>query len=154
MVNVLAQFTSKPLMSHWSLIKHLMRYLCSSKSIGIHIVSSTNKNLYAWAGTNNRSLLLTCKSISGYVIFFCGNPILWTTKKQPIVAQSTTEAKFVAINKCTKQLLWMSNLLVSLKIHIEIIPIIFNNNSGAVVISKEAQLNPNTKHIEICFQCI
>ncbi|PLW46062.1 hypothetical protein PCANC_11561 [Puccinia coronata f. sp. avenae] len=44
------------------------------------------------------------KSMSGYVICFYGNPISWTTKKQPVVAQSTTKAEFIAINKCAKQL--------------------------------------------------
>jgi hypothetical protein len=69
------------------------------------------------------------------------------------VAQSTTEAKLIAINKCAKQLFWMSNLMNLLSIKIEV-PIIFDNNSGAVIISKEPKLNPNTKHIEIRFQYI
>jgi hypothetical protein len=93
------------------------------------------------------------KSTSGYVITLFSNPISWTTKKQSVVAQSTTKAEFIAINKCAKQLRWMSNLITSLSIKINF-PIIFNNNSGAVVISKEPKLNPNTKHIEIWFQYI
>ncbi|PLW19320.1 hypothetical protein PCASD_15218 [Puccinia coronata f. sp. avenae] len=44
-------------------------------------------------------------------------------------------------------------LVTSLAIKIDV-PLIFNDNSGAVVISKEPKLNPNTKHIEIRFQYI
>jgi hypothetical protein len=47
----------------------------------------------------------------------------------------------------------MSNLITSLAVKIDI-PIIFNDNSGVVVISKEPKLNPNTKHIEVRFQYI
>jgi hypothetical protein len=47
----------------------------------------------------------------------------------------------------------MSNLITALLIRIDV-PIIFNDNSGAVIISKEPKLNPNTKHIEIRFQYI
>jgi hypothetical protein len=103
-VNVLARFTARPTMSHWSLIKHLMQYICGSKCVRIHFVPSGDKNLYGWADADYGSSLVTRKSISGYVITFCGNPISWTMKKQPIVAQSKTEAEFVAINKCAKQL--------------------------------------------------
>ncbi|MBW0525237.1 hypothetical protein O181_064952 [Austropuccinia psidii MF-1] len=80
-----------------------------------------------------------------------GNPILSSTKKQPIVAQSTTEAKFVAINKCTKQLRGMSTLATSIGLRSGITTI-SNDNRGAVFIAEEAQLNPNSKHIEIRFQ--
>jgi hypothetical protein len=66
----------------------------------------------------------------------------------PVVAQSTTKAEFIAINECAKQLRWMSNLITLLDIRIYI-PIIYNDNSGAVIISKDAQLNPNTKNIKI-----
>jgi hypothetical protein len=90
---------------------------------------------------------------SGYVITLFSNPVSWTTKKQLVIAQSTTEVEFIAINKCAKQLRWISNLIMSLLVRIDV-PIIFNDNSGAVIISKDAKLNPNTKHIEIRFQYI
>jgi hypothetical protein len=57
------------------------------------------------------------------VITLFGNLISWTTKKQSVVAQSTTEAEFIAINKCAKQLCWMSNLITLLNIKINM-PII------------------------------
>jgi hypothetical protein len=47
----------------------------------------------------------------------------------------------------------MSNLIASLSVKIDV-PTIFNDNSGAMVISKEPKLNPNTKNIEIQFQYI
>jgi hypothetical protein len=37
-------------------------------------------------------------------------------KKQFVVAQSTTEAEFIAINVCAKQIWWMKNLLIDMKI--------------------------------------
>jgi hypothetical protein len=47
----------------------------------------------------------------------------------------------------------MPNLITSLGIAISV-PTVFSNNLGAVVISKEPQLSPNTKHIEILLQYI
>jgi hypothetical protein len=45
----------------------------------------------------------------------------------------------------------MSNLVTLLDIKIDV-PVIFNDNSGGLIILKDAQLNPNTKHIKIRFQ--
>jgi hypothetical protein len=109
--------------------------------------------LCGWADADYAGSLVSKKLNSGYVITLFSNPISWTTKTQSVIAQLTTEAEFIAINKCSKQLRWMSNLITSLSIKIDV-PVIYNNNSGAVVISKEPKLNPNTKHIEICFHYI
>jgi hypothetical protein len=130
-----------------------MQYLRGTTTLGIQFMISSNMLLCGWMDADYGSSQVTKQSTSGYVITFCANPISWTTKKQSFVAQSTMEAEFMAINKCTKQLCWMSNLLTLLAINIEIL-IIFNNNLGAVVISKEPKLNPNIKHIKIRFQNI
>lgn len=91
------------------------------------------------------------KSNSGFVVTLYGNPVHWTLKKQSVAAQSTTEAEFIAMNHCAKQLRWMSSLVSDLRIDIPT-PKIYNNNSGANFISREAQLNPNSKHIKVRYQ--
>ncbi|KAI7944946.1 hypothetical protein MJO28_010641 [Puccinia striiformis f. sp. tritici] len=154
-VNLLAQFTSNPNESHWSAVKHMLRYLRGTSTMGIHYTRTTDPDdgLCGWADADYAGSLVTKKSTSGYVITMYGNPICWSAKKQPVVAQSTTEAEFVAINRCAKQLRWLTNLVLHLHIKIKA-PIMKNDNSGAIIISKEAHLNENTKHIEIRFQYV
>jgi hypothetical protein len=104
--NLLSQFTANPTVAQWGVVKHLLRYLRGTIYIGIHYYKphSTAEDLCGWADADYATSLLTKKSTSGYVITLFGNPICWSTKKQPVVAQSTTEAEFVAINRCAKQL--------------------------------------------------
>lgn len=59
----------------------------------------------------------------------------------------------MAINLCAKQIRWLSTLIIGLGISIPR-PKIKNDNQGANFISKEAQLNPNSQHIEVRFQYI
>jgi hypothetical protein len=153
--NLLSQFTSKPTVAQWGTVKHLLRYLRGTMNIGIHYFKpeSSGEDLCGWANADYATSLLTKKSTSGYVITLFGNPICWSTKKQPVIAQSTTEAEFVAINWCAKQLRWLTNLFLNLNIKIRA-PIMKNDNSGAIIISKEAKLNENTKHIEVRFQYV
>jgi hypothetical protein len=154
-INLLAQFTSSPNESHWSAFKHMLRYLRGTSSMGLHYTQTSNpdEELCGWADADYATSLVTKKSTSGYVITMYGNPVCLSTKKQPVVAQSTTEAEFVAINRCAKQLRWLTNLVLNLHIKIKA-PIMKNDNSGAVIISREAQLNENTKHIEVRFQYV
>jgi hypothetical protein len=153
--NLLAQFTSSPTEAHWSSVKHLLRYVKGTKSMGILYTQTLDPNdgICGWADADYATSLVSKKSTSGYVITMYGNPICWSAKKQPVVAQSTTEAEFVAIKRCAKQLRWLTNLVLNLHVKIPV-PILKNDNSGAVIISKEAQLNENTKHIEVRFQYV
>jgi hypothetical protein len=44
------------------------------------------------------------KSTTGYAVMSQGNLIFWKSKNQSFVAQLTTEAEFIAINVCAKQI--------------------------------------------------
>ena len=153
--NLLAQFTSSPTEAHCSSVKHLLQYVKGTKSMGILYTQTLDPNdgICGWADADYTTSLVSKKSTSGYVITMYGNPICWSAKKQCVAAQSTTEAEFVAINQCAKQLRWLTNLVLNLHIKIQA-PILKNDNSGASIISKEAQLNENTKHIEVKFQYV
>jgi hypothetical protein len=49
-------------------------------------------------------------SISGYVIFVNGTPILWGSQRQTAIADSTCSAEFVAASVCCKQVMNFENM--------------------------------------------
>ncbi|KAE9164997.1 hypothetical protein PF002_g31462 [Phytophthora fragariae] len=51
------------------------------------------------------------KSVSGYVTLLGGNVVSYASRKQSINAQSTCEAEYIAMNECTRDLLWFEGLL-------------------------------------------
>ncbi|MBW0558712.1 hypothetical protein O181_098427 [Austropuccinia psidii MF-1] len=57
------------------------------------------------------------------------------------------------MNICFKQLQWLAFVLSDLGQKIDR-PILHNDNSGAVIRSKQASLNANTRHIEVRFQYV
>ncbi|GJW52592.1 copia protein [Tanacetum coccineum] len=73
----------------------------------------------------------------------------WFLKKQPALAISTTEAKYVNARKACKQALWMKQALVDYGISLDDIPIMCDNK-GAIDLSKNLVQHSRTKHIEIC----
>ena len=97
-------------------------------------------------------------SISGFAIFYGQGAVSWSSKKQPIVTLSSTEAEYVALSHIVKDLLWHR------KLHSELSPfftdptttpiLLFCNNQGAIVLSKDSTFHMHMKHINTCFHFV
>jgi hypothetical protein len=78
--------------------------------------------------------LFKSRSIAGFVIWLCG-PLDWSAKRQTYTARSSAEAEIGAVDQCTKQLQYITNILLDLGILHEFSsgPItIYNDNAAAV----------------------
>jgi hypothetical protein len=150
--NILSCYASCPTKNHWTMAKHLLSYLKGTQTLRIELSNhKVPRELTRYANADYAMSPCDKKSTTGYAVCFQGNLICWKSKKQTGVAQSTTKAEFIAINVCAKQIRWLKNLLIDMKIPVGV-PTIKNDNSGVVIISKELCLSENSKHIEIRYQ--
>ena len=78
-----------------------------------------------------------------------GGPISWLSKKQSIVALSTSEAEYVALSTCAQEVIWLRRILNSLKAIPSGPTMINEDNQGAIKIAKNPIAHMRTKHIEI-----
>ncbi|MBW0472360.1 hypothetical protein O181_012075 [Austropuccinia psidii MF-1] len=155
-VNSLSRHSTHPTAKHRVALKNLLRYLKGSCDISLCYskpIRTDNSTLTGWADADYANNCVERKSILGNLITLCRNPVSWLSKKQSVVAQSTTEAEFISMNVCAKQLQWLTYLMRDLGQDIEK-PLICNDNFGAVTISSQHSLNSNTKHIEIQYQYV
>ncbi|XP_020589559.1 uncharacterized protein LOC110030888 [Phalaenopsis equestris] len=83
------------------------------------ILSQMKKNehvsIEGYYGSNWGSCLDDRRSTSGYYMFVGGNLVSWKSKKQPIVASSTTETEYRAMALGVAEMMWLKTLLVELK---------------------------------------
>eukprot|EP00253_Pinus_taeda_P005171 PITA_05171 len=89
------------------------------------------------------------KSTSGGAFFMGSRLVSWFSKKQSLIAFSTTEAEYVAAASCCTQLLWMMQTLQDFKITCTPPISILCDNTSAISISKNPVMHSKTKHILI-----
>lgn len=83
----------------------------------------------------------------------CWDPgaVAWSSRKQPIVTLSTTEAEFVAAAACASQAVWMKRILEKLSLEESKCTTILCDNSSTIKLSKNPVLHGRRKHIDVRF---
>ena len=75
-------------------------YLTTTR-LDLMFVVSWVSDLNGFTDSNYAGDMEDSNSTSGYVFMMSGGAIVWSSRKQPIVILSTTEAEFVAGRACT-----------------------------------------------------
>lgn len=91
------------------------------------------------------------KSTSGYVFLLSSGAVTWSSKKQPVVTLSTTEAEFIAAASCTCQSVWMRRILEKLRHEQSECTDVFCDNSSEIKLSKNPVMHGRSKHIDVRF---
>ena len=89
------------------------------------------------------------RSVSGYIIYVHGVPVCWKSKAQRSVTLSSTEAEWVALSEAVKDIIFMLNLLGSMKIEVRLPVTVRVDNIGAIFMSQNVTTTSNTKHVDI-----
>lgn len=154
-VGYLARFNSRHNSSHWTAVKHLLRFIKGTITLGIDFGTKRGRNalIEGYADADYAGDVNTCWSTTGFVYFVRGSLVSWKSRRQTSVTLSTTEAEYLAIGDCAKHGLWLSRLLEHIigTLHVEV-PIqlpLSNDNQGAVFLCNEASVNNKSKHIAI-----
>src|SRR5579883_2147695 len=89
------------------------------------------------------------KSQSGYVICLNGGAVSWKSSKQETVADSTTEAEYIAASEAAKEAIWIRKFVSELGVVPSCSgPIdLYCDNSGAIAQAKEPRSHQKSKHI-------
>lgn len=107
--------------------------------------------ILAYSDSDYASCPDTRKSHSSIVLMLNNGPIIWSSKKQSIVATSTTDAEYVAMCEATKEVVWTRRLLNELGIHQEKATILYCDNAAAQLLVENPVYHRRTKHVDIKF---
>lgn len=150
-VNKVCQFLSQPLEEHWAAVKRILRYLKGTAHHGLLLQKGFKHQpmpLKAYCDADWASDPDDRRSTSGFGIFFGPNLVSWSSKKQTLVARSSTEVEYRSLANTTAEILWIQSLLQELQIPY-LTPHVFCDNMGAVALTHNHVLHARTKHMEL-----
>ena len=130
-VGVLARHMAKPSMEHWTAAKAVLRYIAGTLDCGITFRQS-NTAVAGYSDADYAGDTDTRRSTTGFVFILNGGAITWSSKLQPTVAVSTTEAEYMAAAQAVREALWLKKLLGDLGIKVASMPIFTDSQSMGV----------------------
>jgi len=148
-VGVVSQFMQTPCLGHWNAIIRILRYLKKAPGQGLLYEDKGNVQIFGYCDADWAGSPIDRRSIRGYCVFLGGNFIYWKSKKQNVVAQSTTEVEYQAMASLMCELIWVKQFLQQLNFcEIQTMKM-YCDNQTALHIASNLVFHERTKHIKI-----
>jgi hypothetical protein len=148
---MIARFMEHPLETHMVAAKRILRYIRGTSEYGVLYKRGRQAELTAYTDSDYGGDIDDRKSTSGYIFMLGSGAVSWSSRKQPIVTLSTTEAEFIAAAYCVCQGIWIKRILESIGLKQQQCLEVFCDNSSTIKLSKNHVLHGRSKHIDIRF---
>lgn len=102
---------SDPRDIHFTVMKRLLRYIKGTLQFDLTFYPSSKMVLNGFSDADWAGCPDDRRSTHGYSIFLGPNLISWASKKQRVVARSSTESEYRGLAAATAELTWLQHLL-------------------------------------------
>ena len=117
-VRILSKFMSNPGKENWTAVKRVFRYLHGTSDYGLCYQGRPGLervlDIHGFANADWAGDLDQRRSTSGYVFSLFGGAVSWMSKRQSVVALSTTEVEYIAATHASKESFWLYRLCSSM----------------------------------------
>ena len=106
-VNQLSQYLAEPSQVHLGAAKHMLRYVKGTIGYGLMFSAKGRQQQCGLIAYADSAYMNSARnwSTTGFIFMIDGTPIIWMSRKQSITAQSSTEAKYMAVLEAAKQMI-------------------------------------------------
>jgi hypothetical protein len=157
-LSMLARHQNNYTETHYRHCLNVLKYLKNTKDkcIRFSCDSDADRDLVGYVDSGFAGDPSSSKSRTGLIMFCANGPIIWRSALQSIVAQSSTEAEYIAANAIARECEW-ARLLHSEIVcpQIEAKPVkVFEDNQGCLALAKNFMITKRSKHIRIKYHYV
>ncbi|XP_057985374.1 uncharacterized mitochondrial protein AtMg00810-like [Hevea brasiliensis] len=144
-IHLVCQFMSAPRSTIFSVVLLIHRYIKGTLFHGLHFSATSSLVLSGYSDADWAGDLTDRRSTTGYCFFLGNSLISWRSKKQTVVARSSTESEYRALADATSELLWLRWLLTDLGITHSSATMLHCDNRSVIQISHNDVFHERTK---------
>src|ERR1700733_5363648 len=109
-VGALSCFNANPGCAHWKQVQHVFKYLAVTKGLMLcYGPGQDSTSLQIYSDADYAGDVDSARSTSSHTVFIGSCLVNWSSKRQPVVAKSTTEAEYIAANDAGSDGVWFQN---------------------------------------------
>ncbi|SGY77691.1 BQ5605_C005g03697 [Microbotryum silenes-dioicae] len=148
-VGYLARFSHSPSAAAWGAVKHAFRYIAGTLPHGLRYTRGDPAPLLGYSDCNWGACVLSSKSTMGYTFVYAGAAVSWSSRLQSRVADSTCDAKYLALSHAGKEAIFLRQLFGELGLSSSKPVPIYGDNQGANALTKNPVFHARTRHIRL-----
>ena len=131
------------------LAKYILTYLSGTSDLQLCYDGTCGEGLYGYSDSSLGDQADDYHSTLGYVFLLANAAISWCSRKQKTVAQSTTQAEYMALADAANQAAWYRSFLMELGYEVSDPIPLHGDNKGAVDLALNPMTGRRSKHIPI-----
>lgn len=147
-LSICSRYQADPGDGHWIAVKNILKYLRRTKDAFL-VYGDGELEVNGFTDASFQTDRDDHRSQSGYIFCLNNGAVSWKSSKQETVADSTTEAEYIAAAEAAKEAVWIRKFLIGLGVvplAAEPIPLYCDNN-GAIAQAKEPRSHQRSKHV-------
>eukprot|EP00268_Persea_americana_P019377 TRINITY_DN19929_c0_g1_i4.p1 TRINITY_DN19929_c0_g1~~TRINITY_DN19929_c0_g1_i4.p1 ORF type:complete len:200 (+),score=44.70 TRINITY_DN19929_c0_g1_i4:123-722(+) len=139
---------------HLGAAKRILRYVAGTAELGIWYSKVSNFKLTGYTDSDHAGCMDDRRSTSGFLFNLGSGAISWSSKKQEVVALSSSEAEYISATASASQAIWLRRLLADFNQKQAGATEIFCDSMSAIAMTKNQAYHSRTKYIDICYHFI
>ena len=153
-VNRHAQFFASYTDNHFETAKKILMYLSATKHFGLHLGGRKDLNFKVYVDADFANEEESRLSVTGNIIFIGDSLISWTSKRQKLVATSSTEAEFLAVFYSLRDIQYLDQFVKCVFPEINFNITLYQDNQSTIALIKNQSSKGRTKHFDVKLRAV
>jgi hypothetical protein len=153
-VNRHAQHFSEPADRHFFSALKILGYLHATKELGLHLGGRSSLDIRVFVDADFAQDEDTRLSVTGNLIFLGNSLVSWTSKRQKLIATSSTEAEYLAVFYSMRDMQYVFQFFQSVFPADQLKVTLFQDNQSTIALIQNQSSKGRSKHFDVKLRAV